>query len=69
MYYDNVIIEIVEDEVSEEESSLCVRELHYCFDVLTENNNIHFRISLLCYISFIGSFMYVFLNNIIYFAE
>jgi len=62
MYADNVIIDMVESNDYETRN-------HYCFDVLTENNNNRFRVSIMCYLSFMSGFMYVFINHMIYFAE
>jgi hypothetical protein len=62
MYADNVIIDMVESNDYETDNN-------YCFDVSTENNNNRFRVSLICYLSFMSGFIYVFINHIIYFAE
>ena len=61
MYSNAVIIEIAKDEEREERNNC-----HYCFDVVTENNNKKRLImSLVCFFSFMGGVMYVFLDHMI----
>ena len=58
MYSNAVIIEIAKDE--ERNNS------HYCFDAVTENNNKkRLMMSLVCFFSFMGGVMYVFLDHMI----
>ena len=60
MYSNAVIVEIANDEERLESNNS-----YYCFDVITENNNNRLVVSLVCYLSFMGGFMYVFLDHMI----
>ena len=65
MYSDEVIIENKKKEEVKKERDIENNRPHYCFDVITENNNNRLTISILCYFSFVVGFMYVFLDHMI----
>ena len=65
MYSTEIIIENIQNEKMENERVIESNNSHYCFDVITENNNNRLVVSLVCYLSFMGGFMYVFLDHMI----